>query len=195
MDWLRVLAKRRAAPRFSVNRRCSKQLFLLRRTQPFLFVELQLFLFVELVKHCSYLSNFKCSCSLNFNCNFLWTRGVLINCSYYVELQLFSFCRTSSALVCQTSTVLIRQTSTVLVRRTSTGLIAANFNCSYYVELTSHLRCCILYQESTLLCQLWTLHYSADLKYHCSYWSCDYACLIFLKRGVRMFVCSVFIVI
>ena len=30
-------------------------------------------------------------------------------------------------------------------------------------------RHCILYQESTLLYQLWTLHYSAALKYRCAY--------------------------
>ena len=48
LDYDEHFAKCPAAPQFSVNLGCSKQLFLLRRTQLFSFVELQLFLFVEL---------------------------------------------------------------------------------------------------------------------------------------------------
>ena len=140
VEWLGVLAKRRAAPRFSVNSRCSKQLFLLCQTQLFSFVELLVFLFVELQLFqfsvnfkCSYLSNFNCSHSSNFNCshssNFKYSCSSNFNCSYYCELQLFSLRRTK----------------------------------------TSYLRRCILYQESTLLCRLWTLNYTAALKYRCSY--------------------------
>ena len=131
---------------------------------------------------------------------FLWTWGVLINCSYCCEHQLFLLCRTSTVLIavninCSyyvelqlflllwTSTVLIHRTSTALSRtssvlivsnvnssyccehqlfllcRISTVPIASNINCSYHGEFNcSYLRRCILYQESTLLCQLWTQH-------------------------------------
>ena len=139
MDWLRVFAKRRAAPRFSVNSMCAKQLFLLRRTQLFSFVELQVFFFVELqlllflwtrgvLSNCSYYVELNCSYSSSFNCsNLLWTRSVLINCSgFSVNFN----CSHSSNLKCSCS---------------------SNLKCSYYIEL-KHLilRRCILYQESTL---------------------------------------------
>ena len=154
VDWLRVLAKRRAAPLFSVNSRCSKQLFLLRWTQLFSFVELQLFYFSV---------NLRCSKQL-----FLIRRTQLFS---FVELQVFLFvklqlflllwissvlirqtstvliCRTSTVLICWTSTVLIRRTASVLAHRTSTVLSAANFNCSYCCELQLFL----LLRTSTVL--------------------------------------------
>ena len=137
--------------------------------------------------NCSHLSNYKCSCSSNFNCSFLWTGGVLSNCSYYVQLSCSYCCNFncshSSNFKCSCSSNFncnFLWTRGVLI------------NCSYcvepqlflFVELqlfslcrtkTTYLHRCILYQESTLLCRLWTLQYSATLKYRCSYLSCDYA--------------------
>ena len=86
--------------------------------------------------------------------------------------------QTSSVLVGATLTVLNSATLTVLTRRTS-SVQFVNFNCNLLrtsiivllnAELASFLHRCILYQESTLCCRLWTLHYAATLKYHCSYY-------------------------
>ena len=126
VDWLRVLAKRRAAPQFSVNARCSKQLFLLHKTQLFSFVELQLFLLLW-------------TRSVLMNCSsFLWTQGVLINCFYYIELN----CSHSLNFKCSYSSNF--NCSHLLNFKYSCSL---NFKCSYCCELQVFL----LLQTSTVL--------------------------------------------
>ena len=185
MDWLWVLAKHWVAPRFSVNSRCSKQL-LLRQTQLFSFVKLQVLLFVKLQLFFSV--NSRCSKQLLLHWTqlfsfvelqvflfmklqlflFLWTQGVLSNWFYYIELNwsywsnfkcscLLNF---NSSYCCEVQVFLFVKLQLFSFSEPQRLLCQTK---------TTYLRRCILYQESTLLCQLWTLHYSATLKYRCSY--------------------------
>ena len=117
----------------------------------------------------------------NFSVNTKW--------SYYIVTQLFLFTSNSTVLIAANSTVLVAANSTGLITANSTVLIAASSTvlittnstviimANSTVLITLNSSCSyILYQESTLLCRLWSLHCSATLKYILI---SDYACLTF----------------
>ena len=126
---------------------------------------------------------------------------VELNCSCYVELKFFlelnvflvaSNSKCSSQL-CSEFTQLRQRVllSCVLTSWKVLAVALSSMHTPWREPLFSTLYSvqehhCILYQESTLLCQLWTLHYSATLKYRCAYWSCDCALSNILKRVVHI---------
>ena len=150
---------------------------------PQFFCELNLFLFM------SNSTFFLWTRSVLFMSNSTVLIYVKLNCSYlFFKLRLFCVRRTQNFSCTSNS-------NGSYLRRTQRGYSAPSAGPSILHILTSwkvpsvalssmhtlwrvplfctlhsvQERHCILYQESTLLCRLWTLHYSATLKYRCPY--------------------------
>ena len=145
---------------------CELKLFLFVQLKLFVFVELKLFsirqtqaVFIYIALNCSYLRRTQL---FLFTSNSTVLIYVKLNCPIYIELNVFLLRRTPSVLL---NSKRVYSTPSVALSSIRSPWIVQLF-CNLHSVQERH---CILYQVSTLLCRLWTLHYSATLKYHCAY--------------------------